>query len=180
MKELESERLKIRKFRMEDVEQVHFNWANDEKISQHLNFNAHNNLNETRQVVASAIKEFDTQTPVWAIEEKETNEIIGYIRITESSKSSKICEFIWTLGHKWRGKGISAEALKTTLRYLFDEQEYEIIVSKYYSSCKEHEETLLNIGMKKEAVLRNRKINKKTGEFENLIIYSVMKNELRD
>ena len=36
---------------------------------------------------------------------------------------------------------------------------------------------LENVGMKKEAVLRNRKINEKTGKSENLIVYSIMKNE---
>ena len=51
----------------------------------------------------------------------------------------------------------------------------------FYDSNKKLTETkcemLENVGMKKEAVLRNRKINEKTGKSENLIVYSIMKNE---
>lgn len=178
MKEFETSRLKIRRFCMEDIDDIFENYANDSEIAEHLDFRPHKSKEETKFVTASAIKEFDTEMPIWALEEKKTNKNIGYIRITNSSNTNKRCEFIWVVSYKWRGKGLSVEALKPVLEYLFNEKGYEIIITKYYSCCKEHEQTLIDIGMKKDAVLRNRKIDKQTGEFQDLTIYSVMKNEL--
>lgn len=180
MEEFETERLKIRKFKMKDVDDVFENYGSDPEISEHLDYRTHAGKEETTLVISSAIKEFNTEMPVWAIEEKESKRVIGYIRITNSCKSSKRCEFIWAIGIKWRKRGLSKEALVPVLRYLFDKHGYEIIITKFYSGCKEHEETLIDIGMQKDAELRNRKINRATGEFQNLKIYSVMKNELKN
>lgn len=179
MREFETDRLKIRRFRMTDVDDAFSNYASDSDLAEHLDFRAHINKEETKSVTVSAIKEFDTEMPVWALENKSTKTLIGYIRITNSCLSNKRCEFIWVVGYKWRGKGLSKEALKPVLEYLFKEKGYEIIITKYYSCCKEHEETLIELGMKKDAVLRNRKIDKETGEFQNLTIYSIMRDELK-
>lgn len=179
MKEFETERLKIRRFKMTDVDDTFENYASNPELAEHLDFRPHATKQETESVITSAIKEFNTQMPIWALEDKESKRNIGYIRITNSCLESKKCEFIWVVGYKWRGIGLSVEALKPVLEYLFQEKGYEIIISKYYSGCKEHEATLIELGMKKDAVLRNRKINPKTGEFQNLTIYSVMKDELK-
>lgn len=56
-----------------------------------------------------------------------------------------------------------------------------MVVSKFYDGNKEimeyKTEILETIRMKKEAVLRNRKINEKTGIIENQVIYSITKDE---
>ena len=73
------------------------------------------------------------------------------------------------------------EALEKVLDYLFKEKGFNIVVAKFYDSNDEvtkiKSKTLENVGMKKEAVLRNRKINEKTKKPENKIIYSILKEE---
>ena len=56
-----------------------------------------------------------------------------------------------------------------------------MVVSKFCDGNKEINDfktaVLEGIGMKKEAVLRNRRINEKTGILENQVIYSITKDE---
>lgn len=179
MKNFETQRLEIRRFSLEDVNDAYNNFAGNEEVSEHLNYKAHTNIMETKSLIMSAIKEYDTQMPVWAIEEKSSKEVIGYIRVVNVCQSNNMCECIWSIGKRWHGIGIPLEALKEVLNYLFTEKNYDIITTYYYSNCKEHEDTLIQLGMKKDAELRNRRKNSKTGEFENLIIYSIMKDELK-
>lgn len=179
MKNFETQRLKIRKFSLKDVNESYNNFAGDEEISEHLNYRAHINAMETKSLIMSAIKEYDSQMPVWAIEEKMSKKVIGFIRVVNVCQSNNMCECIWSIGEKWHEKGMSQEALKEVLNYLFTKENYEIITTYYYCNCKEHEDTLIQLGMKKDAELRNRRKNSKTGEFENLIIYSIMKDELK-
>ena len=67
------------------------------------------------------------------------------------------------------------------LDYLFNVRKLDIVTSYFFDGYKElteiKKEILENVGMKKDALLRNRKINEKTGIAENKIIYSILKEE---
>ena len=73
------------------------------------------------------------------------------------------------------------EALNSVLEYIFNEKNFNMVVSKFCDGNKEINDfktaVLEGIGMKKEAVLRNRRINEKTGILENQVIYSITKDE---
>ena len=59
-------------------------------------------------------------------------------------------------------------------------EQNDIIVKKQYGQNFLLDDNILkNIGMRQEAILRNRKINNKTGKPENLIIFSITKEEMQ-
>ena len=150
MKDLETKNLKIRKFKMDDVEDVYKNLATIQELKNCSEYHIHKNIYETSAMVSSFIREYETGELALAVEEKSTSTVIE-------------------------------EALNAVLDYLFNQLDFNIVISKFYDSNKKLTETkcemLENVGMKKDAVLRNRKINEKTGKSENLIVYSIMKNE---
>ena len=59
MRDLETERTIIRKFRIEDAEDIYNNIANIKKLEDCYNYNMHKNVEETRIIVASSIKEYE-------------------------------------------------------------------------------------------------------------------------
>lgn len=85
------------------------------------------------------------------------------------------------IAFKYIEKHYMEEALNCVLEYIFNEKGLNMVVSKFYDGNEEitnFKTTILDtIGMKKEAVLRNRKINEKTGILENQVIYSITKDE---
>lgn len=184
MKDLETNNLKIRKFKIEDAEDVYHNLATENKLRQCLGYNLHQNIEQTRVMVSSYINEYEADELVWAIEEKESNSVIGYINALEVSKLNKYCNIKFGIAFDYIESDYMEEALKCVLEYLFTEKKFNMVISNFYDGNKEvanfKSKVLDRIGMMKEAVLRNRVINEKTGELENKVIYSITKNEFSE
>lgn len=184
MKDLETENLIIRKFKLEDAEDAYKNLASEERLSECLGYRIHENVEETRMMIRSYMNEYDMNELVWAIEEKKTRTVVGYINALEYSKVNKLCNIKFGLALDLISEGLMEEALNKVLEYLFDNEGFEIITTEFYDGCKEFtkikSEILENVGMKKEAVLRNRKINEKTKKPESEIVYSILKEEFKN
>lgn len=181
MKDLETNNLKIRRFKLEDVEDVYINLATEKRLADCLGYHIHNSVEETRIMISSYIREYDMNELVWAIEEKVSNKVIGYINALEVSMLNKRCDIKFGIALNWLGKGLMEEALSCVLDYLFNVRKLNIVTSYFFDGYEElskiKKEILENVGMKKDALLRNRKINEKTGIAENKIIYSILKEE---
>lgn len=181
MRDLETKNLKIRKFKMDDVEDVYKNLATIQELKNCSEYHIHKNIYETSAMVSSFIREYETGELALAVEEKATSTVIAYIRSLEVSLPDKRCDIKFGISFSKFNTNLIEEALNAVLDYLFNQLDFNIVISKFYDSNKKLTETkcemLENVGMKKEAVLRNRKINEKTGKSENLIVYSIMKNE---
>lgn len=180
MKNLETSRLIIRSFTMEDVEDAYNNWAKDEKAYR-VNFRKHRSIEETRSIVQSCITESELGEPVWALEEKETGLVVGYVRTLEMSTINKTSRIGFGIGYKWCEKQYIEEALLEVFKYLFFEEEFELLYVKLYNEnneiSKAKRNILLNVGMEKEATLKRRRINKVTNEVEDLNVYSLTKED---
>lgn len=181
MKDLETENLKIRKFKIEDVEDIYKNLATEKKLENCLGYNLHQNIEETRKIVESYINEYDANELVWVIEEKKSSSAIGFINALEVSRLNQYCNIKFGIAFKYIYGNYMEEALNCVLEYIFTQQHLNMVVSKFYDGnkeIKEFKEKVLNgVNMKKEAVLRERKINEKTGLMENKVIYSITKDE---
>lgn len=181
MGNLETIELLIRKAKMEDVETAHNLWFADEKIAYELDFKPHMSLVETELSILSAIQSFEKDLPVWIIELKKTGKIIGYVKLLTSSDQNKRCDLIYYVTEEYAGGEYSKQALECVADYLFKSKGYETIVNGFYDTNREitevKENLLMKIGMKREAILRNRRINQFTGKKENMMIYSLLKEE---
>lgn len=181
MKDLETKNLKIRKFKIEDAEDIYKNLATERKLEKCLGYNIHHSVEQTKNMVSSYIYEYEANELVWAIEEKQTNSAIGYINALEVSNLNKYCNIKFGIAFKYIEKHYMEEALNCVLEYMFNEKKFNMVVSKFCDGNKEitnYKTAILErIGMKKEAVLRNRRINEKTGIIENQVIYSITKDE---
>lgn len=181
MKDLESKNLKIRKFKIEDAEDIYKNLATERKLEKCLGYNIHESVEQTKKMVSSYIYEYEANELVWAIEEKQSNSAIGFINALEVSNLNKYCNIKFGIAFKYIEKHYMEEALNCVLEYIFSEKNFNMVVAKFCDGNKEitnYKTAILEgIGMKKEAVLRNRRINEKTGIIENQVIYSITKDE---
>ena len=181
MKDLETKNLKIRKFKIEDAEDIYKNIATEKRLSKCLGYNIHKSVEETKVMVESYINEYEADELVWAIEEKKTNATIGYINALEVSNVNKYCNIKFGIALRYIETNYMIEALECVLKYLFTEKGFNMVISKFYDGNEEitnfKSKVLDKSGMIKEAVLRNRMINPKTGALENRVLYSVTKDE---
>lgn len=179
MRDFETNNLRIRKFRIEDTNDVHKNLATESELTECMGYNIHKSIHETETMVASFIKEYEMNELIWALEEKSTSEVIGYINAFERSDANKVCKIKFGIALNKVDSGFMEESLKVIIDYLFNKKGFDVIISEFYDGyeklTKLKSNMLENVGMTKEAVLHKRKINTKTGLAENKIIYSIFR-----
>jgi len=119
---LETERLTLRRFTMDDAEAMFHNWANDLRVSEYMSWEPHPNAECTRELLADWIREYENENHYhWCMEYKAIGEVVGSIGV-ESIDEKALCGSIgYSLGHAMWGKGLMPEALRAVLRFLFAE-----------------------------------------------------------
>lgn len=176
MRDFETKNVLIRKFRIEDSEDVFKNLASETKLMNCMGYTIHSNINETQRMVSSFINEYDMNEMIFAIECKKTNEVIGFFNAVERAEQDKIYKFKFGIALDYVNTGFMEESLVEICNYLFNEKNVNVLISEFFVGNEEVEKIKSNVlekaGFTKEAVLHNRKINKKTGKYENKVIYS--------
>lgn len=126
---METERLILRRFKIEDTLYVYNNWKNDEVVERFMNWRAHTSLEDTKKEVEKWVFEYENDTYYnWAIVLKETDEPIGSIG-GEVNELLQSIDIGYCIGRKWWGQGIVPEAFNAVIAYLFEKVEVNRIVA---------------------------------------------------
>lgn len=178
-KQLETDRLILRKFNDNDYIKMNENWATDENVTKYVSFEPHKDYEETMRIVSAWIKEYDNGSYNWVVELKDNNEIIGNISVIELSKKHNNCELGYVFGSKFWGKGYATESLKAVLYYLINECNFHLVEAKHHASNPASGRVMEKAGMKKDGVLRQRRKNKIVDGYDDIVVYSIMKEDFR-
>lgn len=129
---IETVRLLLRRFRIEDAEDMFHNWANDPEVCRFLLWGPHMNIEASRRRIKQWIDQYEFGTSyVWAITLKDKDVTIGSISVEISSDIDMSCEVGYCIGKAYWGRGIMTEALRAVLHYLFYEVGYRRIFAKH-------------------------------------------------
>ncbi len=170
-KTLQTERLRLRKFRMDDVDGL-FKWASDPRVTTFMSWDAYKDIEEARNAVEKWILQYEKNSYHWCVEEKNTHEIIGRINVVVHGNNN-YCEVGFCYGAEYWNQGFATEALKAVIHYLLNEDGFHIVEAKCAGKNVASEKVLIKAGMKKEAVLVDRVYNKRTEKYDNLICYYI-------
>ena len=176
---LETENLILKKFKIEDAEGMYYGWATDPESNKYLLWELHNNIEETKEIIQKWIDEYENGSYNWIVEIKSTNEIIGSISVVKNHKEDLNCEVGYCYGSKYWGNGYATEALKKVINYLLNECGFHLVEAYHISDNPASGKVMKKAGMKMDAVLRDRKINKHTQELNDEIVYSITKEDLK-
>ncbi len=177
-KTLETDRLVLRKFEIEDADGMYNNWASDPECCKYLSWDVHKDVNETKELLKFWIKGYEDGCYNWVAEIKDTHEIIGSISVITAIKKHSTAELGYCYGSKYWGKGYATEALRAVIEYLLTECDFYLIEARHISGNPASGRVMEKAGMHKDAVLRDRRINKYTGERNDIVVYSITKEEL--
>ena len=154
-KTIETERLILRKFKLSDARNMFNNYTSRDIVTKYLTWYPHKTLEETKQYLSQIVlpKYKNPDTYRWAIVYKENNQVIGCIDVVSSSDDKRRAELGWVIGNDYWGKGITPEAAKEILKYLFSVG-YERIEA-IHDICNEKSGRVMEkIGMKYEGILK--------------------------
>ena len=176
-KTLETERLILRKFKLEDAEGMFNNWATDPEVNKFLSWPLHKNIEETKKIITNWINEYNNGSYNWIVELKENHEVIGSICEEGKSDKHKTISLGYCYGSKFWNKGYASEALRKVIEYLLNEKEYYLVIANHRSSNPASGRVMQKAGMKYDGILRERRIDP-DGTRSDMIYYSIKKDEL--
>ena len=178
MKELETERLYLRRFRLEDARQVFENYANDPEVTKYVTWPAHKDISTTEEYLRYVVDEYaKPETYRWAIILKDTGELVGAIDTVDDFPDIKSCEIGYVLGRKWWHQHIMSEAAFAVTRYLLDEG-YNRIEACHDVLNVHSGDVMKKIGMHFEGILRKRRVNNRG--IVDIAMYSLLKDDIRN
>ncbi len=154
-KTLQTERLILRRFKLEDAEEFYQNVTSDSKVNKFLTWPIHKDVEETKELLTVWVERYENpERYCWAIILKESNQVIGTIAAPTIKNRIETVELTYCIGSAWWGFGIVTEALKEVNRYLFEEIQVNRIEAGYDVNNPASGRVLEKAGMQKEGVLR--------------------------
>jgi ribosomal-protein-alanine N-acetyltransferase len=175
-KNIETNRLILRQFEKNDSSNMFKNWGSDSRVTEFLSWSSHENIKETDEILDSWILKYENDnTYNWAIELKDTQEVIGNIKVVKLEESNSSCEIGYCIGSGFWNRGITSEALESVIEFLFSKVHFNRIAAKHDVLNLASGVVMKKCNMIYEGTLRDVKF--KNNRFCSLSVYSVLKNE---
>lgn len=155
-KEIETDRLLLRRFMVEDADAMYNNWASDPAVTEYLMWPHH----ETVEVTEGILKDWTSRYCEddyyqWAIVLKENgNEAIGSISVVLKDDRTEMVHIGYCIGKKWWKQGITSEALAALIRFFFEEVGINRIEARHDPRNPSSGKVMLKCGLTYEGTLR--------------------------
>lgn len=175
MKELETERLILRKIKLEDYITMNKEWCNDKEVCKYLPWNVHGGLENTKKLVEKWLEEYEDETTYRWMVTLKNGECLGTIDIVKKDITNKVYEVGYCYKRNSWGKGYGTEALKRVIEFLFDDVGAELVLAKHYEPNIGSYKVMEKAGMIVEGILRERIVFE--GKRINEVSHSINRQE---
>ncbi len=148
---IETPRLILRPFRMEDAEAV-FTWAGDREVTRYLRFKTHTDISQTEEFLSAVTgKETLPHSANFIITLRSTGESIGSIGLDVENINDKRGDVGYALKRSEWGKGYMSEALPRILLFGFQKMNLHRIEATHCVDNPASGRVMVKSNMVKEA-----------------------------
>lgn len=178
---IETERLILRPFTIQDASAMYHNWASDTEVTKYLMWPAHNDISVSERVLKEWVKEYErTDYYQWAIVYKPFSaEPIGSIAVVNDIDDRiKSAHIGYCIGKNFWHLGIVSEALKCVMNFLFNEVGVNRIDSRHDPRNPNSGKVMEKCGMRFEGMLRQSDWNNQG--VCDAVYYSILATELHE
>ncbi len=174
-KSLYTERLVLRRFNVSDADDMFYNWASDEKVTQFLTWKPHESVDATRQLLEGWVEAYDNlKTYNWVIQ--FDGKAIGCISVVRISDKCEYAELGYSLGYCYWNKGFMSEAANAVVDYLFSEIGVNRVGISHAVENPASGKVAQKCGMTYEGTKREY-FKTSTGKFVDIVDYGILKSE---
>lgn len=129
---METERLRLRPWKECDADSL-YKYASDPYVGPRAGWPPHQSVEESIHI----IKTIFSLEGMWAVELKETSEVIGSVGyLTSSNSNLKIredeCEVGYWIARPYWNKGICTEALRAVIDHCFHEKGFTVLWGTFF------------------------------------------------
>ncbi len=174
---LETDRLVLRRYVNEDAAAMYENWASDNEVTKFLTWPTHSCQEVSQSVIEDWVKQYSNESYYhWAIVLKDNgDEPIGDIAVVGMKEKISMVHIGYCIGSKWWHKGITSEALKVVMDFLFDVVNANRIEARHDPRNPNSGKVMKKCGMKYEGTLRSADWNNQGGC--DACCYALLKSE---
>lgn len=151
MRALETERLILRQWKIEDASDM-YAYSKNPNVGPNAGWKPHESKDESVEIIERFIEEDET----WAIVNKENNRVIGSIGLHKdrNRNTEKVRALGYVLSQEYWGQGIMVEAVKRVMQYAFDEENLKLLSSYHFAFNTRSKRVLEKCGFTFEGVMR--------------------------
>lgn len=174
---IETDRLILRKFRLDDSEAAFQNWTSDNKVTEFLRWPTHKNLETTKDVIRKWVDGYTEKNFYqWAIVLKNgEDKPIGTISVVEQNETLNIVHIGYCIGSRWWNQGITSEAFSGIIPFLFEQVKANRIESQHDPHNPNSGKVMMKCGLKYEGTLREADISNRG--VVDAAMYSILAGE---
>ena len=172
---IETERLILRRYTVEDARQMYDHWASDDAVTKYLTWPTHADVGVTAWVLGDWVKRYDQPDYYhWGLELKATGELIGDIAVVHIIEPILEAELGWCMGKAWWGKGYMPEAARAVLKVLF-ETGFNRVCAAHDVDNPKSGRVMQKIGMRLEGV--HRQAGRNNQGIVDMAIYAMLRSD---
>lgn len=150
-KRIETERLILRRFTVEDAESMYRNWASDSEVTRFLMWPMHQSVEDSRKVLGDWVASYENEDKYeWCIAKKENDEPIGSIGAFNYNEKVQSIEIGYCISKAYWHQGITSEALKAVMHFLLEEVGVSRVESRHDPRNPHSGDVMKKCGMKYE------------------------------
>lgn len=121
-KQIETDRLILRRFTVADAEKMYQNWASDPEVTKFLTWPTHENAEATRALLTDWVSSYENADKYeWCIALKENDEPVGSMGVVHCNEKVQSMEIGYCIGREYWHQGITSEALAAVMQFLLEE-----------------------------------------------------------
>lgn len=176
---LETERLILRRFTLEDAECAFKNWMSNDNVTRFLRWQTHKDISVTLEYLQFLLDNYSRNDFYeWAIELKILGEPVGSISAVALNEWASSVEIGYCIGEKQWRQGITSEALAAVMRFFFEEVGANRVYSEHDVNNPNSGKVMQKCGLKYEGTLRQGDRNN-TG-FSDTAVYGLIREEYEE
>lgn len=151
---LETERLVLRPFKETDVDNMYNNWASSDNVTKYLSWPTHESKEMTKAIIDLWVSQKeDIKNYQWCIEWKAAQQAIGSLGIVRLEEEINAVEIGYCIGEYYWNRGITSEALKEVIKFMFEEVKCNRIVARHDTRNVNSGKVMIKSGLKYEGTL---------------------------
>jgi len=174
---LETERLVLRRFMVEDAEAMYRNWANDPEVTRYLTWPSHVSVEVTRQLLAEWVSKYENKDFYnWAIVSKANGEAVGNVSFVSIQENIDEAVLGYVLSRRLWGQGYMPEACRAVFDFGFTQIGLNRIEAAHHTENPKSGRVMQKLGMIYEGLKRQANRDNQ-GNLCDTMHYAILKQD---
>ncbi|AFS78464.1 acetyltransferase, GNAT family [Gottschalkia acidurici 9a] len=175
---IETDRLVLRRFTLEDANDMLKNWISDKEVQLNYGEPVYESDESVKKLLEGWIELYsNNQYYRWAIILKENSENIGQIAFCHIDLNHRFADIEYCISRSYQRKGYSSEALNAIIEFTFEKTGLNRLQAFHRGRNIASGKVLKKSKMKCEGVLKQTIFYEDEKEYDDKIYYGIIKSD---